>query len=66
MAGEGSKDAHLNALLASLEMDLSNLVKARDPTTVEFAYELQNAIDNIRAELREIVDPLALRRRANE
>ena len=66
MAGEGSTDAHLNGLLASLENHLGKLVQARDPATAEIAYELQNAIDNIRAELGQIADPLALRKRANE
>jgi hypothetical protein len=51
IAGHALDDAQLSGLLASLELNLSNLVTARDPQTVELAYELQNAIDNIRAEL---------------
>ena len=66
MVGEASNDAPLNALLASLEINLGNLVKARDPTTVELAYELQNTIDNIRVQLGQTADPLASRKSANE
>jgi len=65
MAGHALNDAQLSTLLASLEMNLRNLVKARDPQTVALAYELQNAIDNIHAELSQIGDPLAVRERAN-
>ena len=57
MVGEASNDAPLNALLASLEKELGNLVKARDPATVELAYELQNTMDKIRVELGQIADP---------
>jgi len=58
MAGDVSNDAHLSALLASLETNLGNLIEARDLQTVKLAYELQNAIDNIRAKLSQTGDPL--------
>jgi len=44
---------------------LDILVKARDPRTADLAYELQKAIDKIRADLGEIGDPLVIRKRAN-
>ena len=58
--------ASIDALLASLEMNLGNLAKARDPKTADLAYELQNAIDKIRAELGQIGNPLTFRKRVNE
>jgi len=51
MAGNPSTDAHASALLAALEMNLASLVEARDPQTADLAYEIQNTIDKIRAEL---------------
>jgi hypothetical protein len=67
MADKASNNEHLNTLLASLETNLANLVKARDPATVALAYELQNTIDKIRAELGQIGDDsMALRKRGNE
>ena len=66
MPGDSSNDAHISGLLASLETILVNLVKSRDPATVELAFELQNAMDKIRSELGQIGEPFALRKRANE
>jgi len=51
MAGSVRLDANISGLLASLERNLDSLVKARDPQTADLAYDLQNAIDKIRAEL---------------
>jgi uncharacterized protein YicC (UPF0701 family) len=51
MAGDASTDAHLSAVLAALEMTLARLAQARDPQTANLAYEIQNTIDKIRAEL---------------
>ena len=49
-------DAQLRALLSSLELNLDRLAKSSDPQTAELAYELQNTIDKIRAELGQIGD----------
>ena len=65
MAGIVRVDAHISGLLASLERNLDILIKARDPRTADLAYELQKAIDKIRADLGEIGDPLVIRKRAN-
>jgi hypothetical protein len=65
MAGRASNDAHIRALLASLEINLANVVKARDPATVALAFEIQNTIDKIRAELGAFGIPSALHKCAN-
>lgn len=60
MAGSVRLEAHTSGLLASLERNLASLAKARDPQTADLAYELQNAIDKLRAELdlgSEIINP---------
>ena len=51
MASYASTDAHSSAVLAALEMTLARLAEARDPQTANLAYEIQNTIDKIRAEL---------------
>ena len=43
-------------LLEALESNLNNLAEARDPQTIGLALELQNAIDRIRANLRQTGD----------
>ena len=55
MAGEASTDAHLTALLAALELNLARLADARDPQTVDLAHDLQKTIDQIRAELGQLL-----------
>ena len=49
MADSVSIDA--SALLAALEMNLARLAEARDPQTADLAYELQNIIDKVQADL---------------
>jgi hypothetical protein len=55
MADEASPGSHLTALLAALEMNLARLADARDPQTVDLAHDLQKAIDQIRAELGQLL-----------
>ena len=55
MVGNALSEAQLRALLSSLELNLDRLAKSSDPQTAELAYELQNTIDKIRAELPNMV-----------
>jgi len=64
VAGNDPSDAYAS-LLASLEMSLGSLVDLRDPRTADLIYEMQNAIDNIRADLAQVSDPSMHRKRAN-
>ena len=61
MAGSVSIDA--SALLAALQTNLARLVEARDPQTAELAYELQNIIDKVQADLGPL-EPMSVGARA--
>jgi hypothetical protein len=56
MADSACVNVPTERFLEALERNLNSLADARDPQTVGLAHELQNAIDRIRANLRQTGD----------